>query len=54
MSKLIHLFTVVLSLHYSILYTVPVYFSLVGTEGPVEAFNISYKVALAANFITGT
>lgn len=31
----------------------PVYFSNVGTIGPNDAFMLSYKVALAANFITG-
>lgn len=31
----------------------PVYFSNVGVVGPDEAFMLSYKVALAANFITG-
>jgi adenine/guanine/hypoxanthine permease len=33
--------------------TDPVYFSLVGTEGPTAAFSKAYRVALVANFITG-
>jgi adenine/guanine/hypoxanthine permease len=35
------------------LFSDPVYFSKVDTLGPSEAFAISYKVALVANFITG-
>eukprot|EP00977_Amphora_coffeiformis_P025298 scaffold19220_cov180-Amphora_coffeaeformis.AAC.3 len=31
----------------------PVYFSNVGAVGPKDAFMLAYKVALAANFITG-
>ncbi|CAB9526315.1 Inherit from COG: Xanthine uracil vitamin C permease [Seminavis robusta] len=31
----------------------PVYFANVGDKGPAEAFSMAYKVALAANFITG-
>ena len=31
----------------------PVYFSNVGTVGPSQAFSLAYKVALAANFVTG-
>lgn len=31
----------------------PVYFANVDSKGPSEAFMLSYKVALAANFITG-
>lgn len=31
----------------------PVYFANVGDVGPAEAFSLAYKVALAANFITG-
>ncbi|CAB9503591.1 Inherit from COG: Xanthine uracil vitamin C permease [Seminavis robusta] len=31
----------------------PVYFANVGEKGPAEAFDMAYKVALAANFITG-
>jgi len=35
------------------LVTDPVYFSLVGTLGPSDAFARAYAVALAANFVTG-
>lgn len=38
---------------HSTLHPDPVYFNLIGTEGPAEAFSVAYKVALAANFITG-
>lgn len=39
--------------HFRFLSTDPVYFSLVGTVGPAKAFDIGYRVALVANFITG-
>ena len=33
--------------------TDPVYFNKLGTETPSEAFKTGYKIALAANFLTG-
>ena len=42
-----------LHFHFHFLSTDPVYFSLVGTVGPAKAFDVGYRVALVANFITG-